>query len=349
MAYLGIKADGTQLNYVILPDEAAGFFLVDNTKYYGSVGAQLVTDNSAAVPGVNATYGVVLGITPAGIGTFTVDFRSVPQWLADGRSQDNEWGVRAKADITAVANLTAQAGVATSFGPGTAMAEDIGFGAKIAYKVALGDPMFVQPKVAVDVDYVAETLSFSAQAGALFGWGAKSKFAQYFSTDTDGDFGYYPGISAGVIVRDTNASDTGVGSESMTVGLNVSAFTGALVPNLTANAALEILNLLPATGVDMVMGFNANLAYAIAMAPMTLTPKFGIYYYSNANNVAGAGQTEAAVDSDIYVKAGLEIAKIFPNTTLSFAYASNDFNGGVNNITDSDTIGMFATTLKIAF
>ncbi|HOJ99622.1 MAG TPA: hypothetical protein PLW34_08680, partial [Termitinemataceae bacterium] len=54
--------------------------------------------------------------------------------------------------------------------------------------------------------------------------------------------------------------------------------------------------------------------------------------------------------TDIYVKAGLDIAKIFPNTTLSFEYASNDLNGGVNEGTRTDkTMGLLYTKLKISF
>ena len=350
IAYLGIKQDSTQLNYSMLPDEAAGFFLVDTTKYYGQLvtgPVQLLVDNTVSVTNVNAVYGVVLGITPAGIGNFTVDVRSVPQWTADGVFKLNEWGVRAQADITAIANLTAQAGVAYSFGPGAAQGQDFAVGGKVAYKVSLGDPMFVQPKLAADVIYNIEIapatsfLGYSAQAGVLFGWGAKSKWNQYFSPDKDYDYGYYPGIAAGVIIRDADMAT----APDPTIGANVSVFAGSLVPNLRANAVLEILNVAPVAPAGMQMGFNANLAYDIAMAPMTITPSFGAYYYNNATT-----GLPAAVATDIYVKAGLDIAKIFPNTTLSFLYQSNDFNGGVGNVaTGAQTMGMFATTLKISF
>jgi hypothetical protein len=77
---------------------------------------------------------------------------------------------------------------------------------------------------------------------------------------------------------------------------------------------------------------------------MTITPKFGINYYNNA-----AGTTDNA-KTDVYVKAGLDIEKIFPNTTLSFEYASNDFVGGVGNgVTTDKTMGLFYTKLKISF
>jgi hypothetical protein len=344
IAYLGIKQDHTYLDYTRKPEGAAGFYLVDTTKYYGQVlstNTLLVPDNSVVSPSdLDAPYGVVLGITPAGIGNFTLDVRSVNAWSGNGPVAVG-FGLRGKADITAVANLTAQFGVATHLDATTD--NDIGFGGKLAYKVALGAPMFVEPRLAADITYnvavapAVSTVSYSAMAGVLLGWGDKSKLKMMFSPDKDQDWGYYPGIAAGVILYDLDASAV----PSPSVGVNVSFFAGSIIPNLTANAVLEIQDVL-ATAMDM--GFSANLKYGIVMDPMTVSPMFAIYYRNDAAAVGAEAQT------DIYVKAGVEVAKIFPNTTWTVMYQSNDFVGGVGNVAASTrTLGALTTTLKIAF
>jgi hypothetical protein len=377
IAYVGIKADGTQLNYTKLMDEAGGFYPVDTTKFYGQLASTddntgtLVQNLDISVASdVNAANGIVLGITPEGIGNFTVDLRSVPAWRQDDdQFYVNEWGIRGQADITAVPNLTLKLGAAYSVGERNEIATDVtdprdfGVGGLVSYKIPIDATMYVMPLVAVDsqlfmFDPDADpntVIGVEAQVGVRLGWGDKSKLNLYFSPDNDTDWGYYPGITAGVRFMDVDFTDAlpAAISPDAVVGLNVSAFSGALVPNLAANVAIEVLDLMAE---DLVMGACANLKYDIAMDPMTITPKFGVYYYANA-----ALEDEFA--SDIYVKAGLDIAKIFPNCTLSFLYQSNDFNGGVfrtdpnvapTNLDTFDankafTMGMFATTLKISF
>ena len=116
--------------------------------------------------------------------------------------------------------------------------------------------------------------------------------------------------------------------------------TGSLIENLTA-AAAEMKDL---NADKKEMGFAAVAKYAIKQDKMTLTPKVGFNYYSDE------AKTNDKAKTDMYVKAGLDIGQIFPNTTLSFEYASNDLNGGVaNGVTTDKTAGLFYTKLKIAF
>lgn len=364
IAYLGIKADGTQLNYTKLMDEAGGFYPVDVTKVYGQTASTddntgtLVDNLNVSVADVNAANGIVLGITPAGIGTFKIDVRSVPEWR---QSSDafftNNWGIRGTAEITAVTNLTVKLGASYSFGDAAATdPRDFGFGGLVSYKIPVSETMYVLPLLACDAEYnlgdpavpAASYLMYEAQAGVRFGWGDKSKLNLFFSPDNDTDWGYYPGITAGVRIRDLNAGDDmAVAGNEPDIGMNISVFSGALVPNLAANLAVEVDDLMaPVTATTgMAYGVTANLKYDIAMAPMTITPKVGVYY---AGFTATGLSAQAA--SDIYLKAGLDIAKIFPNTSLEFLYQSNDFNGGVGNVaTGAQPIGMFQTKLKISF
>lgn len=357
LAYLGIKKDGTKIDYVMLADMAAPYFKVDNTKYYGQTTTNTLETNYPGV-GPDAAYGVVFGVSLPKLVDINVDFRSFDQLKTDGSAvaagatalSKNAFGVRAKAALTAVDNLTLEAAVNTGFG-GTDAYYDLGFGAKVGYKLSLGDKYYVKPNAAfngvlktagdsgVSATKGTGSLAWRSHAGVLLGWGDKaSAIDTYFFDDSDQDWGYYPGLSVGV----TMAGDADAPSGSkMPIGLNVSTMTGSLVPNLTAAAAFEVENL---NADNLKMGVAAVAKYAITQDKMTFTPKFGVNYYSDAS------QTTDKAKTDIYVKAGLDIGQIFPNTTLSFEYASNDLNGGVNNGATTDkTMGLFYTKLKIAF
>jgi len=346
MAYLGIKEDGTKIDYVMLADMAAPYFKVDNTKYYGQKTSTTLLSNYPEV-GPNAPYGVVFGIALPKLVTVDVDFRSFEKLTTDGSqvaagySKKNAFGVRAKAALTAVDNLTLEGAVNTGF-DGDGHKYDLGFGAKVGYKFALNDKFYVKPNAAFNGESRIsgdEKLGWGAHAGVLLGWGDKATAIDtYFFDDSDQDWGYYPGVSVGV----TMAGDTAAPSDAkMPIGLNVSTMTGSLIENLTAAAAFEMKDL---NADKKEMGFAAVAKYAIKQDKMTLTPKVGFNYYSNE---AGTNDKEK---TDMYVKAGLDIGQIFPNTTLSFEYASNDLNGGVDNGSTTDkTAGLFYTKLKIAF
>jgi hypothetical protein len=346
MAYLGIKKDGTAIDYTMLADMAAPYFKVDNTKYYGQKTATTLLADYAGV-GPDAPYGVVFGVSLPKLVNVDVDFRSFEELITDGSKvaagydNKNAFGVRAKAALTAVDNLTLEGAVNTGF-DGDGDKYNLGFGAKVGYKFALDDKFYVKPNAAFNgVSRIAgdEKLGWGAHAGVLFGWGEKaSAIDTYFFDDSDTDWGYYPGVSVGV----TLSGDTANPSDAkMPIGLNVSTMTGSLVENLTAAAAFEVKDF---NADKKEMGFVTVLKYAIKQEKMTFTPKLGFNFY---NDEAGA---DDKAKTDMYLKAGLEIGQVFPNTTLSFEYASNDLNGGVSNgeITDK-TIGLFYTKLTISF
>lgn len=359
MAYLGIKKDGTSIDYVMLADMAAPYFKVDNKKYYGQLTSKPDTlETNYPGVGPDAKYGVVLGVSLPKLVDINVDFRSFDKLTTDGSAvaagavelSKNAFGLRAKAALTAVDNLTFEAAMNTGFG-GKDAYYDFGFGAKVGYKLSLGDKYYVKPNAAFNGVLqnaggagVAATkgsgkLAWSSHAGVLLGWGDKAKTINtYFFNDSDADWGYYPGVSVGVTM--TGDADDPSGAK-MPIGLNVSTMTGSLVENLTAAAAFEIKDL---NADKQEMGFAAVAKYNIKQDKMTLTPKVGFNYYSDAS------QTTDKAKTDMYLKAGLDIEKIFPNTTLSFEYASNDLNGGVaNGATTDKTMGLFYTKLKIAF
>ncbi|MCX7656032.1 MAG: hypothetical protein N2Z76_05870 [Treponemataceae bacterium] len=344
MAYLGIKKDGTSVDYVMFADMAAPYFKVDNTKYYGQLNTtypSLLT-NAAAV-GPNAQYGVVLGVALPKLVTVSMDFRSFDELKTDGSAvaaggtpvTKNAFGFRAKATLTAVDNLTLEGAFNTGFGGENADYET-GFGAKIGYKLSLTDTYYVKPTAAFNGKIrTDDKFAWTSHAGVLLGWGNKAKTINtYFFNESDADWGYYPGISVGATI------DGNPDNSKMPIGLNVSMMTGSLIQNLTAAVAFEVQDL---QADNLKMGVSAVAKYAIKQDPMTITPKAGINFYSDAAQTTDKGKT------DIYIKAGLDIEKIFPNTTLSFEYASNDLNGGVNNgVTTDKTMGLFYTKLKIS-
>ncbi len=357
-AYIGIKSDGTAVDKVMEPDMAAPYFKVDNTQHYGQKTSTTLLSNEAGV-GPNAPWGIVVGFSVPSIADITVDFRSFEELktngtLAAGRTalEKNAFGLRGNVSVTAVPDLTLELAGNTGFG-GESAKYDMGFGAKAGYKIALSDPFYVKPTVgfngsidnaaggAVSAAKGTGDFDYSAQAGVLLGWGAKAKAINtYFFNDSDTDWGYYPGVSAGVVITNYAGAKKG----DMTMGLNVSTMTGSLVPNLTAAVACEIADLMAD---DLEMGIVAVLKYDVKMDPMTITPKLGINYYSDAAGINDEAKT------DFYLKAGVDIAQIFPNCTLSFEYASNDFVGGVydpaTDTTNNKTMGQLYTQLKISF
>ncbi len=390
LAYIGIKSGNTDIDYMMLPDECAAVFFVDPAKRYGQVASgytnfmgfgtiaamtSLMADAENGT-GPDATQGIVAGIAIPDLVNVDVDFRSINTWsdslvISKDTPEVNQYAIKGAVELKAVPNLTAIVAVNTGIGGNNganACYYDIGFGGKVAYKIALDEKMYVLPKIAVNAVYdvagagitpfaytenATKDIGFQAQAGALLAWGDKSKLNHYFSPDKDYDWGYYPGLSVGAIVvskkvfAPTIAKDFGI-------GLNVSAFSGSIVENLSANAALEIMNLMRDEATEpMWMGATVNFKYDLKMDPMTITPKFGLYFLSVSPSTALPLADE--LKTDVFVKAGLEIAKIFPNTTLSFDYASNDFVGGVGNLpsasqTKSDQpLGKFEASLKIGF
>lgn len=357
--YIGIKKDGTHIDFVQFADMAAPYFKVDKTQYYGQLGDLWQAEGDPNT-GWNAPYGFVFGYTLPELAEVNLDLRSFtklatdgvnPEQVAvDGGLLENAYGVRAKVGLLAVENLTLEAAVSTGLGGKDAI-YDLGFGGKVGYKFALDDTMYLKPNAAFNgvIDNAAgrvsnkdnkgtEDFSYVAQGGLLLGWGDKATAVDfYFFDDSDNDWGYYPGISVGLFMKSKDFDGT---PSDATTGLNISMMTGTLIENLTAAVAYEIEDL---QADDLRMGFAAVAKYKVAVGEKIVVPKFGINYFSDA-----ALEDEAA--SDIYIKAGLDIENIFPNCTLSFEYASNDLNGGVLDgaVTDK-TMGIFYTKFKIAF
>jgi len=358
--YINIKKGDAKVDFVQLADMAQPYWTVKKGEYYGAKDAMWLGDSLGGVdPG--AAYGITFGYELPDVAAFDVDFRSITQLQTGGATveqvtnddgiKENAFGLKAKVGLKAVENLTLDAAVNTGFGGKDAI-YDMGVGAKVAYKVALDDTYYVKPNVAfngvidnaaggaVGTDDGTGDFSYAVHAGVLLGWGDKGKSANmYFVGDEDKDWGYYPGVSAGILMKGEDY-DGVTGDAEM--GLNVSFNAGSLIENLTAAAALEIKDL---QADDMVMGFMGVLKYKVVSGDQNIIPKFGINYFSNA-----AKDDEAA--TDMYVKAGVDIENIFPNCTLSFEYASNDLNGGAADVTDGavteDTMGLFYTKFKIA-
>ncbi|GAB1481897.1 hypothetical protein MASR2M78_07120 [Treponema sp.] len=247
--------------------------------------------------GPNAKYGFVFDYALPKLVEFKVDLRSFNKLDTSGtgnthiakgdldENTKNAFGLRAKAILLAGRQLHPRRRQRnTAFG-GRTQSKDMGFGGKLGYKYMLDDKMYVKPNAGINfvIDNAAasgvakgtEDSSYVAKAGVLLGWGEKSEAIDtYFFDDSDQDWGYYPGLSAGLSLKSKNFN--GATNDAM-MGMNVSFLSGDLIPNLTAAVAFEVADL---QADDMVMGFSAVAKYAVAMDPMTVTPKFGINYYS---------------------------------------------------------------------
>jgi len=368
VAYIGIKADGTQINYVNLPDTGAAVYIVDNAAHYGQVtGTTIIGNNSGALVAKNAPYGIVFGVSLPNALNLDLDIRSINQLDQSGTGltselaadAKNEYAFRLKSAVTAVANLTLEAGLSfyNDFTPVTNTTADMQFAAGLmaAYKLSLGDKLYFKPKAGVNIEYTnasvatgataVTTFGYIANVSVLLGWGDRMKPGAFgFTPEAEVDpSGYYPGVGVGVQISD-GAGAPGLiqaDPEKPAVGFNLGIFSGSIVENLTADAAFEIKDVLATA---MIMGATVNAKYAIKSGAMTLTPLLG--FYVKMDSTTGLSNDEK---TDAYLKLALEIAQIFPNTTLSFNYNSNDIIGGIANGAQNDMGGMVSSTLKIAF
>lgn len=355
--YLDIKAPGSTIDYIILPDEAAPYAQY-SAKYATTAGSGLVSDSAGAAGPSTVASGATLDITLPKLAEFALSFGS-PTWVDLNAAPvvatselppltKNNFAAVAKVALLAVDNLTLEAKVATGLG-GDSQKYDLGLGAKAGYKLMLGEKMFVKPAVTMNYETPGgQTKSYMVlAAGALFGFGGAKTDAigktYFFSGNGSTDWGYYPGVSVSLI-NYGDATGTGlVGVPSKVTALNVSAFTNAdFVPGLKAALAYEIDNLAPATGVTQKSGLSAVVTYALTAGNLTITPKFGVNTY---------GDSLVSANNTMFAKAGVDVGGLLNNTTVSAQWDSNDLTNGYLNTQTAkkDKIGKFTVTCKVSF
>jgi hypothetical protein len=323
-AYLGILADNTKIGAFDAPEAVRQQYGIDDV-------------------GPNRVPGVVLG-ADFGVVSVDVDFRNAGfNFDEDGALAPNDpeadpadqtfdgpdgqyfdhYAIRAKVGINVVENLDLNVGFAYAFDEEdsySVVAGDIsqkGFGANVAYKLAIGDEFYLKPGVGytnkLETDDKGQ-LAF----GVLFGFdkgdtGDDEIGLPYFeSADTD------KGTSGVSVSTELNLND-----DPMVIPLAVGFYSGEIVENLTAAALFTTENV---EKVSDNYKFKAALKYAAAVGDGTITPRFGV---QNAKD-------------ELELTIGAEFAGFVDNTTFDAVWESRNLSA------DPAGKGTFNVSIKIA-
>ena len=263
-----------------------------------------------AVGPVSYDQGIVAGYSDDNFG-LDIDFRS----KMDGSNQyTNDYALAAEAAFKDsnefVTGLEVKAGIAYQFADNAKVA----YAASAAYKVDLGD-YYLKPTVGYT--------SANKMVGAvLFGWGdeANADAGVYYLTGDD-----YKKVTPGVSVVYVKDLDNDDAAGDIKVALNL----GSKVENLKLAALADIdMNTKDKTKIDV----KAGCAYDIKADDITITTKAGTNW---ANKDSGEGEK-------LMVSAGVDVAGVINNTTLSVEYVSG------NLLADPAKKGTVNFTAKIA-
>lgn len=245
----------------------------------------------AAVGPADYTQGIVAGYSDDNFG-LDIDFRSKKA----ATIYTNDYALAAEAAFKAsnefVTGLEVKAGMAYQFDDDAKVA----YAASAAYKVDLGD-YYLKPTVGYT--------SANEMVGAvLFGWGDEANAnagVYYLNADTYKKV--TPGVSV-VYVKDLDNDDK---LGDIKVALNL----GSKVENLKLAALADIdMNEKDKTKIDV----KAGCAYDIKADDITITTKAGTNW---ANKDSDEGEK-------LMVSAGVDVAGIINNTTLSVEYVSKN-------------------------
>ena len=261
-----------------------------------------------AVGPAGYTQGIVAGYSDDNFG-LDIDFRSNPNGTV---YYTNDYALAAEATFKDsnefVTGLEVKAGMAYQFDDDA----KVEYAASAAYKVDLGD-YYLKPTVGYT--------SANEMVGAvLFGWGdeADADAGVYYLTGDD-----YKKVTPGVSVVYTKDLDNDDKAGDIKVALNL----GSKVENLKLAALADIdMDTKDKTKIDV----KAGCAYDIKADDITITTKAGTNW---ANKDAG---------EKLMVSAGVDVAGIINNTTLSAEYVSE------NLLADPAGKGKVNFTAKIA-
>lgn len=268
-------------------------------------------------------YGVVAKLAVPNVVNLGIDLASYKAWDDTARfgddalESDNAYAGRVTAEVTAVKDLILNAGANFGFGYGTANpdAKDIALGARLGYKVAMGTDMSLTPSAAIDVALM-DPVAVSVTGGVALALPSSKITANVGYDMVDNGF-------------------------ACTVAANI-----GMIPNLTLQAALELVDADATADGGDTMAIHGKLAYGImATEKVKVTPSVQVTY---DNKDDAALDTDIVDDSveDMFVKVGLDIAGLLANTTISLNWDSNDLN---NTTADVDTLGQFVATVRISF
>lgn len=137
------------------------------TSYGGGLNAISYAQSSSG--GIEGAY------TIDGLATIGASVFSMTDWN-DTSDDKNAYGATVELSLSAVDNLTFDAGFGMGFGAAEAstLNDAITAGAKVGYKAMLGETMYLQPIVGFDLLLDGEAMSYAIGNGLTFGLGGSS-------------------------------------------------------------------------------------------------------------------------------------------------------------------------------
>jgi hypothetical protein len=242
----------------------------------------------------------------------------------------NDYAFRAGVNLTAVENLTLAAGM--NMAAGYYYNQYIAAGAKVAYKIMIGEEDSIEPIVALT--YTTESETQTGYESEAVGDGAMGV--------SGGLTANVAGIKAtafvGYQIPDLSGSDSN--QLAFTVALDM-----GLVENLTLQAAFANETITTAGTVSGgVNEMHAKIAYAIAAGDITITPAVQVSYDDRDISVG------AIDDEALYAKVEITVAGLLDNTTFSLRWDSNDLMDNETAVPgDGDVLGQVVFKTKISF
>jgi len=274
----------------------------------------------------------------------------------------NAYNMEVYGEFTGVENLTLAGSANFTFGyedsdtdtDRAAALNTMGFGMNAEYEYALDDTFSIVPVVGADIvmpgDFklidtdldgaTYDELTFNtgyvdAEMGYQFAGGLRLKWPGTYDDDADNAIFAERTVFSGITVgADYSKSTTKDAKGDM--NLSVSSWEdteGGLIPGLGMALAFEMANLLEEAG-ETFYGFQGYVDYQVGMAK----PYIGVNYIDYG---------ETSDNQDMFLKAGLELTSIIPNTDLTFAWDSNEMIDGFGP--NEDKMGAFTTEVTLNF
>jgi hypothetical protein len=228
----------------------------------------------------------------------------------------NQYLIKASIDLKAVENLTVMAGINFSnyqdYYSGV-MDETLAIGAKLGYKIMIGESDYVSPVAALT-----------------------------FLTDNDGAMAVSGGLEANVAGIKATAYTGYQIPDLSTPTTSLLAYTLALDLGLVENLTVQVAYANQTTTTNgsvsaWVNELHGKLAYAIAVGDVTITPSAQLSW-----------DDKTVYTGSLYAKAEVSLAGVLDNTTFSLRWDSNDLSDEENYV-ETHTLGQLVFKTKVSF
>lgn len=251
---------------------------------------------------------------------FTLKVGNGNDYCADAEGVDAMWAFAPE-----IAFAADQLSVKASALYAMNIAVDTAVGTEVAYTMPLNDQINIAPSVGFDLVLPeGADATWAAGVGVFAKWGGQDEYNSYTLASDECEyswskFKHQGGAGVGLQYQDD-------GTMNMVVQANEQRGDDGLVPGLGAGVDFEISDLTDTMG--MAAGVFVN--YKVN----NITPYARVQW----KDATAAGNA----DGSLALGAGLEVASVLPNTTLTIDYATPELMGTANS-------GLLLTAVKISF